>query len=65
MATVTNTVGRRKRSGVQGAMELGPRSLALLRRIELALELLVGHTIEDPGQGSENEDTEEGTGAVD
>lgn len=44
-----------KRDAVSGAVELGPRSLALLRRIALALEVLVGDQVPDPGKASEDE----------
>ena len=36
-------------------VELGPRSLAVLRRIELALETLIGQRVEDPGKGTEDD----------
>lgn len=36
-------------------VELGPRALALLRRIELALETLIGQRVEDAGKGSEDD----------
>ena len=39
---------------VQGAFELGPRSLALLRRLVLALEQLVDE-VPDPGKDSEQD----------
>ena len=39
---------------VQGAYELGPRSMALLRRIAAALEKIVGE-MPDPGQVSESD----------
>ena len=40
---------------VQGAMELGPRSMALLRRICVALEQMAndGEQLPDPGKTSE------------
>jgi hypothetical protein len=47
----------RKRDSVQGAVELGPRSMALLRRILLALEALSGPTA-DPGKQHEDEEVE-------
>ena len=43
-----------KNDNVQGAVELGPRSLALLRRILVGLEEMVGHPIEDPGKPYED-----------
>lgn len=39
--------------GVTGAVELGPRSLALLRRAVFALEQLAGIEAPDPGKASE------------
>lgn len=43
-----------RRDNVQGAVELGPRSLALLRRLVAGLEETLGHAIEDPGKTSED-----------
>jgi hypothetical protein len=40
---------------VQGSVELGPRSMALLRRLVLAAELLLDTDIPDPGGPSEQE----------
>lgn len=40
---------------VQGAYELGPRSLALLRRILVGIETLAGGKIADPGKEYEDE----------
>jgi hypothetical protein len=40
---------------VGGTVELGPRSLALLRRIELALELLIDQVVPDTGEASEDD----------
>lgn len=45
----------RKRDDVQGAVELGPRSLALLRRILLALETQLETTVPDPGKEYEDD----------
>lgn len=38
---------------VSTSVELGPRSLALLRRILAALEQQIGDEVPDPGQESE------------
>lgn len=46
---------------VQGSVELGPRSLALLRRICAALEALADMDGEDPGRAFETIETEDGT----
>ncbi len=48
---------KRIRDGVQGSVELGPRSLALLRRICRALEMLVDEQVPDPGKQSEQDDS--------
>ena len=40
---------------VQGAYELGPRSMALLRRLVLAVETLIGERVEDPGKDTEDD----------
>lgn len=50
--------GTRQHTKVQGAVELGPRSMALLRRIVKGLEILADSEIPDPGIDSEfeNED---------
>ncbi len=45
----------RKSDRVRGAYELGPRSLALLRRILKALETLIDDEVPDPGKASEDE----------
>ena len=45
----------RKHDAVQGAYELGPRSLALLRRMVRALEALVDQEIADPGKTFEDD----------
>ena len=45
----------RRHDRVTTAVELGPRSLALLRRIVAAPEILVGSEIEDPGKSYEDE----------
>ncbi len=44
-----------KEDAVQGAVELGPRSLALLRRILTCLEILAnnGNQVPDPGKNEE------------
>ena len=49
----------KNRAGQQ--VELGPRSLALLRRIEMALEVLVneGKQLPDPGEDSESNENAE------
>lgn len=47
---------RRKHDAVQGAMELGPRSLALLRRMCLALEMLANNGQRIPDLGKPYED---------
>lgn len=38
---------------VTASVELGPKARALLRRILMALEVLVGQEIPDPGQDTE------------
>jgi hypothetical protein len=43
-----------KNDNVQGAVELGPRSLALLRRLLVGLEEMIGHPIDDPGKPYED-----------
>lgn len=45
----------RRSDRVTTSVELGPRSLALLRRIVAGLEQLNGGTIPDPGKGTEDE----------
>lgn len=40
---------------VSGTMELGPRALALLRRMVALLEQLVDKEMPDPGASSEND----------
>ena len=47
-----------KTDRVQGAVELGPRSLSLLRRIVLGLEEILDHQIEDPGKEYEDDSQE-------
>lgn len=44
----------RRNDRVQGAVELGPRSLALLRRLVAAMEEVLGHSVEDPGKPYED-----------
>jgi hypothetical protein len=39
-----------------GTMELGPRSMALLRRILLALETIAGHEVPDLGRQYEDDE---------
>lgn len=46
-------MARSQKDKVQGAVELGPESKALLRRAVLALEKLVGSALPDPGPESE------------
>lgn len=43
---------------VTGAVELGPRSLALLRRMVACLEDIIDGPMPDPGKESEGENTE-------
>ena len=51
-------MAKKKNDGVQGAFELGPRSMALLRRILLALEQQAGGD-RVPDLGKQYEDDEE------
>ena len=55
MATA-NARNLRKSHEVQGAIELGPRSLALLRRIVMALEKLAETEGGDLGDAFESDD---------
>lgn len=52
---MSSATAMKKRDSVTGAVELGPRSLALLRRILVALEAMAGKT-SDPGKQYEDED---------
>lgn len=51
-------VGTRRRDSVQGAFELGPRSMALLRRLVFLMEQAFneGVSVPDPGKDTEDED---------
>lgn len=45
----------KRRDGVQGAVELGPRSLALLRRMVQLLEQIADSDAPDPGKATEDD----------
>ncbi len=47
------------KEGVQGYVELGPKSRALLRRLVKGMEMQLGYQIGDPGKESEENADEE------
>ncbi len=55
--TLTPTDFGTDASKVTGTVELGPRSMALLRRMVKALEIIADQDVPDPGKPSETDES--------